>query len=161
MYNWLKKQLKILLNRLSMWKVCAHWVPGPLIYEQKEITVNAFSTVYKKKYQSKMFLWPWFQEMGIVFTIMTSKSKFPACSWETLGTPSSVKLETQKTARKVADCFLDAKCVLLKDYLPSDNTINAQCYADLHAKLRKAVTRKHGIAHFKIMCLLMKHSLCS
>ena len=46
----------------------------------------------------------------------------------------------------------------MKDYLPRDNTVNGQYYADLLTKLRKVVTRKRGITCTQNLPLLQDNA---
>jgi len=57
--------------------------------------------------------------------------------WRHSGSPRPKKLRVQKSAGKVlASIFLDQDGILLIDYLPKDQIINAEYYSSLLVQLK-------------------------
>jgi len=63
--------------------------------------------------------------------------------WRHSGSPRPKKFRVQKSAGKVlASTFLDQDGILLINYLPKSQTINAECYASLLVQLKDILKDK-------------------
>jgi len=63
--------------------------------------------------------------------------------WRHNGSPRPKKFRVQKIARKVlASIFLDQDGILLIDYLPKDQTINAEYYLFLLVQMKDILKEK-------------------
>jgi len=61
-----------------------------------------------------------------------TKQKQQSMEWRYSGSPRPKNFRVQKSAGKVlASIFLDKDIILLIDYLPKGQTINAACYSSL------------------------------
>ena len=73
----------------------------------------------------------------------TPESKKDSMIWKRPSSPPAKKFKTQPSAKKLmATVFWDAKGVLLVDFLPPGESINAVRYCETLDKLRAAVRRK-------------------
>ena len=71
------------------------------------------------------------------------ETKQQSIEWRHRGSPRPKKFRVQKSAGKVlASIFLDQGGILLIDYLPKDQTINAEYYASLLVQLKDILTEK-------------------
>jgi len=65
--------------------------------------------------------------------------------WRYSGSPRPKKFREQKPAGKVlSSIFLDQDSILLTDYVPKGQTINAECYSSLLAKLEDFLKEKRS-----------------
>ena len=71
------------------------------------------------------------------------ETKQQAMEWRHSGSPRPKKFRVQKSAEKVlASIFWDQDSILLIDYLPKDQTINAENYSPLLVQLKDILKEK-------------------
>ena len=71
------------------------------------------------------------------------ETKQQSMQWRHSGSPRPKKFRVQKSARKVlASIFLDQDGILLIDYLPKGQTINAEYYLSLLVQLKDILKEK-------------------
>jgi len=71
------------------------------------------------------------------------KTKQQSMEWRQCGSPSPKQIRVQKSAGKVlATIFWDQDGILLIDYLPKGQTINAECYSSLVVQLKDILKDK-------------------
>jgi len=69
--------------------------------------------------------------------------KQQSVEWRHSGSPHPKKFRVQKCAGKfLATIFWDQEDILLIDYLPKDQTINAECYSSLLVQLKDILRGK-------------------
>jgi hypothetical protein len=67
--------------------------------------------------------------------------------WQYSGSPHPKKIQVQKSAGKVfPSIFLDQYGILLSDYLPKGQTINAEYYSSHLAQLKDILKEKRSAA---------------
>lgn len=74
---------------------------------------------------------------------VTPETKAASMTWKHPSSPTPRKFQSQQSAKKImATVFWDAKDVLLVEFLPYGQTINAGGYCEVLDRLREAVRRK-------------------
>ncbi|GFV84432.1 histone-lysine N-methyltransferase SETMAR [Trichonephila clavipes] len=74
----------------------------------------------------------------------TPKSKRQSMEWRHTSSPTRVKPKHILTPQKImCTVFSDSKGILLIDFLPRGQTINAAVYCETLRKLRRAIQNKH------------------
>ena len=75
--------------------------------------------------------------------------------WRHSGSPRPKKFRVQKSAGKfLASIFWDQDDILLIDYLPKDQTINAEYYSSLLVQLKDILKEKHRGKVIKVFVFL-------
>ena len=71
------------------------------------------------------------------------ETKQQSVEWRNNGSPNSKKFRVQKSARKIlASIFWDQDSILLIDYLPKGQTINAEYYSSVLVQLKDILKEK-------------------
>jgi len=75
--------------------------------------------------------------------------------WRHSGSPRSKKFRVQKSAGKVlVYIFWDQDAILLNDYLPKSQTINAECYSSLLVQFKDILKEKRRWKITKVVLFL-------
>lgn len=133
-----------IIKDLAYRKVCARWVPRQLTTELKQSRLDV-CTQMLQRYESDGE-----QFMSSIITGDESwahhyepETKRQSMEWHHLGSPSPKKFKCSPSAGKVMmTVFWDSRGVILIDFLPKGETVNANRYQDTLKKLATAVRRK-------------------
>lgn len=136
--------LHIIHNILNMHKLSAKWVPKCLNADQKRSRVISSKAILKRfrageqEFLARLVT---MDETWLHHYDPTSKQQ--AMEWRHSGSPRPQKFRVQRSAGKVmASVFWDKDGVLLINYLPKGQSINAQYYTSLLDELKQALKEK-------------------
>lgn len=135
---------EIIHDRLGFSKVCARWVPRQLTPDNKETRLSICSDLFER-YDH--------EGDGFMHRIITGdetwihqfepENKRQSMQWRHVTSPPPRKFKTIPSTKKVmATVFWDFQGVLLIDFLPNGQTINANRYIMTLKRLKRAVRRK-------------------
>jgi [histone H3]-lysine36 N-dimethyltransferase SETMAR len=135
---------EIIHDRLGFSKVCARWVPRQLTPDNKETRFNICADLCER-YSN--------EGDGFLHRIITGdetwihqfepESKRQSMQWRHVISPPPRKFKMIPATKKImATVFWDAQGILLVDFLPNGQTINANRYIMTLKKLKRAVRRK-------------------
>ena len=137
----------IIHNRLGYNKVCARWIPHQLTSDQKEARMNICQDLLEH-YESDgdTFLHHIVTGDETWVHQFEPESKAQSMQWRHVKSPPPRKFKVMPSSKKVmATVFWDSSGVLLVDYLPQGQTINALRYSAVLKKLKRAITRKRPL----------------
>lgn len=134
----------IINEQLDMQKMSAKWVPKCLNADEKRKRVDTSKLVLQHFEQSgDDFLQRLVTVDETWLHHYDPETKQQSMQWRHSGSPRPKKFKTQRSAGKVmATVFWDSKGVLLPDYLPKGQTINAEYYSNLLCRLQEALKEK-------------------
>lgn len=147
---------EIVSEKLDFRKVCARWVPRELTPEHKEQRVTA-AREFLDRYRTDgdAFLKSIVTGDETWVSHYTPENKRQSMQWKHLTSPSAKKFKVVKSTRKImAFVFWDQKGILLIDFLPQGETINANRYCETLKKLRRAIQNKRRGMLTSGVCLL-------
>lgn len=134
----------ILNDKLGMTKVCARWVPRLLTPDHKRNRIESAQKFFELLDLEGDDIWDRIvtgDETWVHHT--TPETKQQSMVWQKKGAPPPKKAKVVLSAGKVmATVFWDRKGVLLVDYLPRGQTINADRYCEVLKDLRRAIQNK-------------------
>ena len=91
---------------------------------------------------------------------MTRRQKQHSMEWRHNGSPRPKKFRMQKSAGKVlASIFWDQDCILLTDYFPKGQTINAEYYSALLVQFKDILKEKRRGKVTKVVLFLHDNAL--
>ncbi|KAJ4436137.1 hypothetical protein ANN_18764 [Periplaneta americana] len=135
---------EIVAKHLLFKKVCARWVPKNLTPEHKMQRLGAALTFLQ-----------WYHDDGDEFldrivmgdetwiSHFTPETKQQSMHWRHSGSPVGTKFKQTLSVRKVmCTMFWDRKGILLIDFLPRGEKVNADRYCETLRKLRCAIQNK-------------------
>ena len=138
-----------IINELGYRKVSARWVPKQLTEDHKlKRSESAEETVgpdgdFRGDTGNRGFLGHLITGDETWVHHMTPERKMDSMTWKHPSSPPAKKFKVQQSAKKLmATVFWDAQGILLVDFLPPGETINAARYCQTLNKLREAVRRK-------------------
>ena len=118
----------ILHNRLGMRKLTARWVPKSLSDEQMATRASVCSALLRRFRSKDDFLLRLVTVDETWVHYYEPENKAQSRQWVGPGSPRPNKFKTQPSAGKVmATVFLDAKGVIMLDFLPKRGTITGVC----------------------------------
>ena len=133
----------ILHNRLGMRKLTARWVPKSLSDEQMATRASVCSALLKRLRSKDDFLLRLVTVDETWVHYYEPENKAQSRQWVGPGSPRPKKFKTQPSAGKVmVTVFLDAKGVIMLDFLPKRSTITGVNYAKLLDQLRTVIREK-------------------
>lgn len=147
---------EIVSEKLDFRKVCARWVPRELTPEHKEQRVTA-AREFLDRYRTDgdAFLKSIVTGDETWVSHYTPENKRQSMQWKHPTSPSAKKFKVVKSTRKImASVFWDQKGILLIDFLPQGETINANRYCETLKKLRRAIQNKRRGMLTSGVCLL-------
>ena len=127
-----------------MWKLSAKWVPKCLNTDHKHQrwqSSDQLSEFFQRDpndFLSRLVMMDetWLYHYGL-------ETKQQSMEWRHKGSPCSKKFQAQKAAGKVlASIFWDKDGILLSDYLPKGQTINAEYYSSLLMQMKDILKEK-------------------
>jgi len=134
----------IIHKDLDMWKLSTKWVPKCLNTDQKRQRCQSFEWLLEffrcdpNDFLSRLVTMDetWLYHYD-------SETKQQSMEWRQTGSPHPKKLRVQKSAGKViASIFWDQDGILLIDYVPKGQTINAEYYSSLLVQLKDILKEK-------------------
>ncbi len=135
---------RIIRDYLKLRKVSARWVPRDLTDEHKKNRMGSALTFLTRYHEEgEQFLSRIVTGDETWIHHYTPTTKKDTMVWKTAEERPPKKFKTFLSAGKVmCTAFWDQKGVLLEEFLPSGNTINAQRYCETLKKLRTAIKNK-------------------
>jgi len=129
---------------LHFQKLCARWVPKNLTPEHKMKRMgSALSFLGHYEKDGDEFLTHIITGDETWVSHVTPESKQQSMQWHHTSSPTKKKFKQTLSARKImCTVFWDCYGVLLLDYRPNGQTINAQVYRDTLQCLRRAIQNK-------------------
>ena len=127
-----------------MWKLSAKWVPKCLNADQKRQQCQSSEQILEFfRHDPNDFL----SQLVIVDETWLyhydSETKQQSMEWRHSGSPCPKKFQVQKSAGKVlASIFWDQDGILLLDYLPKGQIINAEYYLSLLVQMEDILKEK-------------------
>ena len=123
-----------------MRKLTARWVPKSLSDEQTATRASVCSALLKRFRSKDDFLLRLVTVDETWVHYYEPENKAQSRQWLGPGSPGPKKFKTQPSTGKVmATVFLDAKGVIMLDFLPKRSTITGVYYANLLDQLRTAI----------------------
>lgn len=141
---------------LGFHKLCARWVPKQLT-EQHKLNRVATSKEFLERYELEGddFLHSIVTGDETWVAHYTPETKRQSSQWRHTSSPSAKKFKTTISAKKImASVFWDHKGIILIEFLPQGETINASRYCETLKKLRRAIQNKRRGLLQKGVCLL-------
>ena len=91
------------------------------------------------------------------------ETKQQSMQWRHSGSPRPKKFKTQQSAGKVmATVFWDKEGILMTNYLPKGQTVNAEYYSNLLCRLKEALKEKRrGKLRKGVLFVQDNHCTCS
>ena len=134
----------IIHDQLDMRKLSAKWIPKCLNVDEKRKRVTSSQVILRYFATAKDdFVNRLVTQDETWLHCFDPETKQQSCEWRHSGSPRPKKFKAQKSAGKVlASIFWDEDGVLLSDYLPKGQTITAEYYCSLLAKLKDAIKEK-------------------
>lgn len=135
----------IVSEDLAYKKVCARWVPRILTDEHKQKRMGAALTfLIRYDKDGEQFLNHIVTGDETWISHITPESKRQSMEWHHSRSPTKPKKAKQilSTRKVMATVFWDRKGVLLVDYMPRGETINAAAYCQTLHRLRRAIQNK-------------------
>ncbi|KAJ4449970.1 hypothetical protein ANN_01377 [Periplaneta americana] len=135
---------EIVTKHLLFKKVCARWMPKNLTPEHKMERLGAALTFLQRYHDDGDELLDRIV-MGDETWIshFTQETKQQSMHWQHSGSPVRTKFKQTLSVRKVmCTVFWDRKGILLIDFLPKGETVNADRYCETLRKLRRAIQNK-------------------
>lgn len=144
----------IMTEELQLTKVCARWVPRLLSdvhKERRKSSAQAFQQLFRAEGDDLFTRIVTGDETWIHH--FTPESKRQSMVWQKKGDKAPQKAKVVESSGKVmATVFWDCRGVLLVDYLPRGETINAERYCGVLKKLRRAIQNKRrGLLSRKVL----------
>jgi len=135
---------EIIYERLGYRKVSSRWVPKQLTEQHKTARMGLSLQHLQRYYTSNHdFLERIITGDETWVHHCTPENKVDSMTWKHLTSPPMRKFKITMSAKKVmATVFWDAQGVLLVDFTPHGQTVNAARYCQTLNKLRDAVRRK-------------------
>jgi [histone H3]-lysine36 N-dimethyltransferase SETMAR len=139
---------EIVNNHLNYRKLCSRWVPKMLtdVHKTKRLGSSlTFLTRYSE--EGNEFLSKIVTDDETWVCHVTPESKQQSMEWRHSLSPTRKKFKTTLSARKImCTVFWDRQGILLVEFLPKGQTINAQRYCQTLRKLRRAIqNRRRGM----------------
>lgn len=135
---------QIVVDHLGYHKLCSRWVPKMLtdVHKTKRLgSALTFLTRYSD--EGEEFLNQIVTGDETWVRHLTPESKQQSMEWRHTGSPKKQKFKTTMSAQKImCTVFWDRKGVLLTEFLPKGETINAARYCETLTKLRRAIQNK-------------------
>jgi len=141
---------------LGFHKLCARWVPKQLTEQHMLNRVQA-SREFLERYEldGDNFLKSIVTGDETWVAHYTPETKRQSEQWRHTTSPSTKKFKTTISAKKImASVFWDHKGIILIEYLPQGETINAARYCETLKKLRRAIQNKRRGLLTSGVCLL-------
>lgn len=141
---------------LGFRKLSARWVPKQLTEEHKLNRVQS-SKEFLERYELEGddFLYSIVTGDETWVAHYTPESKRQSQQWRHTLSPSAKKFKTTISVKKImASVFWDHKGIILIEYLPQGETINAARYCETLKKLRRAIQNKRRGMLTRGVCLL-------
>ncbi|KAJ4426490.1 hypothetical protein ANN_27304 [Periplaneta americana] len=135
---------EIVTKHLLFKKVCARWVPKNLTPEHKMQRLGAALTFLQRYHEDgDEFLDRIVTGDETWISHFTPETKQQSMNWRHSGSPVRTKFKQTLSVRKVmCTMFWDRKGILLIDFLPRGETVNADRYCETLRKLRRAIQNK-------------------
>lgn len=135
---------EIVTKHLLFKKVCARWVPKNLTPEHKMQRLGAALTFLQRYHDDgDEFLDRIVTGDETWISHFTPETKQQSMHWRHSGSPVRTKFKQTLSVRKVmCTVFWDRKGILLIDFLPRGETVNADRYCETLRKLRRAIQNK-------------------
>ena len=137
-------------------KLSARWVPKQLTDDHKVKRVETAQEFLRRyEEEGEDFLKSIVTGDETWVAHYTPETKRQSQQWCHTSSPSAKKFKTTISAKKImASVFWDSQGVLLVEYLPQGETINAARYCETLKKLRRAIQNKRRGRLTKGVCLL-------
>ncbi|KAJ4437194.1 hypothetical protein ANN_17329 [Periplaneta americana] len=135
---------EIVIKHLLFKKMCARWVPKNLTSEHKMQRLGA-ALIFLQRYHDDgdEFLDSIVTGDETWISHFTPETKQQSMHWRHSGSPVRTKFKQTLSVRKVVyTVFWDRKGILLIDFLPRGETVNADRYCETLRKLRSAIQNK-------------------
>lgn len=141
---------------LGFRKLCARWVPKQLTEEHKAKRIASSQAILERfELEGEAFLDSIVTGDETWVAHYTPETKRQSQQWRHTTSPSAKKCKTQISAKKImASVFWDRKGIILVEFLPHGETINAARYCETLKKLRRAIQNKRRGMITKGVCLL-------
>ena len=135
---------EIVSKHLLFKKLCARWVPKNLTPEHKIQRLGAALTFLQRYHDvGDEFLDRIVTGDETWISHFTPETKQQSMHWRHSGSPVRTKFKQALSARKLmCTVFWDRKGILLIDFLPRGETVNAERYCATLQKLRRAIQNK-------------------
>lgn len=135
---------EIVNEKLKFRKLCSRWVPKILTEQHKKQRMGSalqFLTRYNEDGDDFLSRIVTGDETWVSYD--TPETKRQSMEWRHTSSPTKVKPKQILTPRKLmCTVFWDRKGILLIDFLPRGQTINAHVYCETIKKLRRAIQNK-------------------
>lgn len=135
---------EIVTDRLGYHKLCSRWVPKMLTDEHKTKRLgSALTFLTRYNDEGEEFLNQIVTGDETWIRHLTPESKQQSMEWRHTSSPKKHKFKTTFSAQKIlCTVFWDTKGVLLVEYCPRGQTINAERYRVTLRNLRRAIQNK-------------------
>ena len=130
------------VDSLGYSKVCARWVPRQLSEDHKTARVDMCTQLLEHYQTDPTFLDRIITGDETWVHHYEPESKRTSMEWRHPTSPKTKKFKAEKSAGKVmATIFWDSKGVILLDFLPRGETVNANVYIETLKKLKARIRR--------------------
>lgn len=145
-----------LTETLGYRKLCARWVPKQLTEQHKKNRVNSAREFLERlELEGEDFLSSIVTGDETWVAHYTPETKRQSSQWRHTNSPSAKKFKTTISAKKImASVFWDRKGIILVEFLPQGETINAQRYCETLKKLKRSIQNKRRGMLTRGVCLL-------
>ena len=146
----------VVTETLGFRKLCARWVPKQLT-EQHRLNRVASARQFLERFdqEGEQFIDSIVTGDETWVAHYTPETKRQSMQWRHTSSPSAKKFKSVISSRKImASVFWDRKGILLIEFLPQGETINALRYCETLKKLRRAIQNKRRGMLTKGVCLL-------
>ena len=134
---------RIVTENLHFRKLCARWVPKNLTPEHKTKRTGSALSFLECYEDSDEFLTHIVTGDETWVSHVNPESKQQSMQWHHTSSPTKKKFKQTLSARKImCTVFWNRYGVLLLDYRPNGQTINAQVYFNTLQRLRRAIQNK-------------------
>lgn len=147
---------EIVTETLGFRKLCARWVPKQLTDQHKLHRVaSARQFLERFEQEGEKFIDSIVTGDETWVAHYTPETKRQSMQWRHTSSPTAKKFKTVISSRKImASVFWDRKGILLIEFLPQGETVNALRYCETLKKLRRAIQNKRRGMLTKGVCLL-------
>lgn len=147
---------EIISKTLGYHKLSARWVPKQLTDQNKLLRVQCAQEVLERyELEGNDFLDLIVTGDETWVAHYTPEAKRQSLQWRHSTSPAAKKFKTTISGKKVmASVFWDSQGIILIEYLPQGQTINADRYCETLRKLRRAIQNKRRGLLTKGVCLL-------
>lgn len=133
---------RILTENLSLRKVCARFVPHTLKQHEKDLRIQHSRDIIKEAKKDRNFLYSIVTGDETWCFQYDPETKRQSAEWKHPDEPNPKKTRREKSKIKsMLICFYDSKGIVLKEFVPVGQTVNAVFYVGVLKRLVSRIRR--------------------